>query len=110
MSGILFTGVCFVLTGIWEINSGYELRKTKNIEKYGFDHPNRIKDKNEYIDLFFKVYFYQGVWSIALGIFSILDEYYFNLSMKTLIIVFFISFALIFIESIVINKKRQKLI
>ncbi|WP_042272325.1 hypothetical protein [Faecalimicrobium dakarense] len=97
-----------ILTAIWFLNRGNKLKQTKNIEKYVWGNPKRIKDKDGYINFYSKVYFVQGVLLIACEVFFILDDYYFNLPMKTLTILFCIVFTLILIESVVIEKKGKK--
>ncbi|CEP86959.1 hypothetical protein [Paraclostridium sordellii] len=93
---------------VWFFNRGIKLNKTKDIEKYVWGYPKRIKDRDEYIKLYSKLYFSSGLFLIVLEIFNILDKYYFKLPMNISIILFCIVFALIIIESVVIEKKSKQ--
>lgn len=97
-----------ILIGIWFFNCSHKLKQTKNIEKYVWGYPKGIKDKEGYINLYSKAYFFSGLSLIAFEVFILLDKYYLNLSMNTLIILFCIAFALILIESVLIEKKSKK--
>lgn len=97
-----------ILTGMWFINRWIELTKTKNIRRYGWDNPARIKDKEEYTKLVSKVYFIQGIVLICWGEFLILDTLFFNLPLEILAIICGMVFISAFIEVIIINKKRQE--
>lgn len=72
-----------ILMAICFFDRSNKLKKTKDIEKYVWGSPKRIKDRDGYIKLYSKLYFFNGVFFIALEVFSILDDYYFNLPMKT---------------------------
>lgn len=98
-----------ILTGIWFINRWRELNKTKNIRKYGWDSPTIIKDKERYTKLVSRMYFTQGVALICLGEFLILDSLYLNLPLEISTTVGIIVVVSLFIELILINKKRHKL-
>ncbi|WP_270646796.1 hypothetical protein [Paeniclostridium hominis] len=97
-----------ILTGIWIINSGKKLKKTKKINDMGWDPERNVKDKDGYIDLFYKMQLVNGITLIIFGVFSTLDKLFFHLSFKVLVIVFLIFFVGLFIEGFVINKKKRK--
>lgn len=97
-----------ILTAVWFFNRSIKLKRTKDIEKYVWGYPKRIKDRDGYIKLYSKLYFSSGLFLIVFGIFDILNNYYLKLPMNILIILFCIVFALILIESVVIEKKSKK--
>lgn len=41
-----------ILIGLSFIDRGSRLNKTKNLKRYAFDRPERVKDKDGYINLF----------------------------------------------------------
>jgi hypothetical protein len=73
--------VLTILLAIWFLNRSSKLRQTKNIEKYVWGNPKKIKDKDGYANFYSKVYFVQGIFLITFEVFSLLDEYYFNIPM-----------------------------
>jgi hypothetical protein len=93
---------------IWFFNRSNKLKETKDIEKYVLVYPRRIKDRDGYIKFYSKIYYRGGISSIIFEIFCVLNKYYFKLPMNILIILFCIVFALILIESVVIEKKSKK--
>lgn len=97
-----------ILTAICFFNRSHKLKQTKNIEKYVWYYPKGIKDKEGYINLYSKAYFFSGLSLIAFEVFVLLNQYYLNLPMSTLTILFCVVFALILIESVVIEKKSKK--
>ncbi|WP_338658302.1 hypothetical protein [Paraclostridium sordellii] len=97
-----------ILTGVWIINSGKKLKKTKKINGMGWDPERNVKDKDGYIDLFYKMYIVNGVSVIILGVFSTLDELFFHLPFKSLVTIFVMLCIFLFIEGFIINKKKQK--
>lgn len=97
-----------ILTGVWIINSGKKLKKTNNINGMGWDPERNIKDKDGYIDLFYKMHIVNGITVIIIGVFSTLDKLFFHLPFKVFLIVISISFVFLFIEGLVINKKKRK--
>lgn len=97
-----------ILTGIWIINSGKKLKKTKKINDMGWDPERNVKDKDGYINLFYKMQIVNGITLIIFGVFSTLDELFFHLPFKALAIVIVILFGCLFIEIFVINKKKRK--
>ena len=97
-----------ILTGVWIINSGEKLKKTKKINDMGWDPERNVKDKDGYINLFYKMQIVNGITLIILGVFSTLDELFFHLPFKALAIVIVILFGCLFIEIFVINKKKRK--
>ena len=97
-----------ILIAIWFFYRGNKLKKTKDIEKYVWGYPKRIKDRDGYIKLYSKLYFFNGLFLILFEVFCILNYYYFKLSMNILIILFCIVFILILIESVIIEKKSKK--
>ncbi|WP_042274444.1 hypothetical protein [Faecalimicrobium dakarense] len=99
-----------ILFGLGFIDRGNRLSKTKNIKKYAFDNPERVKDKDRYIDLFSKAYFLTGIISIIFGLIITLDKFVFELPFEIAISVASIFLIFIFVEVIVINKKRHKFI
>lgn len=101
---IIFT----IVIAVWFFYRGYKLKETKDIEKYVWGYPKRIKDRDGYIKLYSKIYFFNGVFLIILEIFSILNYYYFKLPMNILIILFCIVFILIIMESVIFEKKSKK--
>lgn len=105
MSSLTITAISIILTSIWHFNRGDKLRKTKDIKKYIWPYHRNIKDIDGYINFYSKMYFSEGVFLITLGVFIILNEYYFDLSIRILTILFFIFFILILIGSTIIEKK-----
>lgn len=105
MSSLTITAISIILTSIWHFNRGDKLRKTKDIKKYIWPYHRNIKDIDGYINFYSKMYFSEGVFLITLGIFIILNECYFDLSIRILTILFFIFFILILIGSTIIEKK-----
>lgn len=99
-----------ILTAICFFNRSNKLKKTKDIEKYVWGYPKRIKDRDGYIKLYSKIYFSDGLILTVLGVFSILNNYYFDLSIEVLLILFCVVFILALIESVVIEKKIKKFI
>jgi uncharacterized membrane protein len=99
-----------IFLGIWLIVWGIQLNKTKNLKGYTLDNPKRIKDKDGYINLFSKVYVLNGIISIILGSIMTADKVYLNLSFEIVSVVVGVFFLFIFVEAIIINKKRCKLI
>ncbi|CEQ06551.1 hypothetical protein GKD08_10990 [Paeniclostridium sordellii] len=97
-----------ILTGVWIINSGKKLKKTKKINGMGWDPERNVKDKDGYIDLFYKMYIVNGVSVIILGVFSTLDKLFFHLPLKVGAIMLVLVVILAFIEMAVINRKRRK--
>lgn len=97
-----------ILTAICFFNRSHKLKQTKNIEKYIWCYPKRIKDKEGYINFYSKTYFFSGLSLIAFEVFVLLDKYYLNLPINILIVLFCVVFALILIESVVIEKKSKK--
>ena len=97
-----------ILTGIWILNYRKRLNETNNINELGWDPVRNIKDKDGYIKLFSKMYFVNGVTLIILGLLSTLDELFFHISFKSLAIIIGILFVLLFIEGVVVHKKRRK--
>ena len=107
---IISMSISTILTSIWYFNRGIKLRKTKDIEKYSGAYFRKVKDIDGYINLYCKMYFSNGVFLIALGVFTILNEYYFNLSINLLLILLCIVFIFIFIKSFIIERKIKKFI
>ncbi len=97
-----------ILTGVWIINSGKKLKKTKKINDMGWDPERNVKDKDGYIDLFYKMQLVNGITLIIFGVFSTLDELFFHLPFKVLVTIIAILFVFLFIEIFVINKKKRK--
>lgn len=108
MSSLTITAISIILTSIWHFNRSDKLRKTKDIKKYIWPYHRNIKDIDGYINFYSKMYFSEGVFLITLGIFIILNECYFDLSISILMILFFIFFILILIASTIIEKKIKK--
>lgn len=99
-----------ILTAIWFFNRSNKLKETKDIEKYVWGYPKKIKDRDGYIKLYSKIYFSDGLILTVLGVFSILNNYYFDLSINVLLISLCIVFILALIQSVVIEKKSKKFI
>ncbi|MFR0019373.1 MAG: hypothetical protein ACLRU3_05400 [Paraclostridium sp.] len=99
-----------IFLGIWVILWGIKLNKTKNLKGYTLDNPKKIKDKDGYINLFSKVYVINGIVSITLGLIMIADKFYLNLSLEIVSVLVGMLLLFIFLEAIIINKKRCKLI
>lgn len=99
-----------ILIGLWFIYRAYQLKKTKNIKKYGMDTSKKIKDKDGYINLFSKAYFLTGTISAILGVIMIVDKYIIEVPVG--IAVLLVSLFIIFIiaEIIIVKKKRLKFI
>ncbi|MFR8871487.1 hypothetical protein [Paraclostridium sordellii] len=97
-----------IVIAVWFFYRSIKLKRTKDIEKYVWGYPKRIKDADGYIKLYSKLYFSSGLFLIGLEIFNILDNYYFKLPMNISIILFCIVFAFIIIESVVIEKKSKQ--
>lgn len=99
-----------ILAGLLLIDRGNRLIKTKNIKKYAFDSPERVKDKDGYIKLFSKAYFLIGISLIISGLIMTLDKFIFKLPFEIAISVGSILLIFIFVEVIGTNKKRYKFI
>lgn len=97
-----------ILTGVWIINSGKKLKKTKKINGMGWDPERNVKDKDGYIELFYKMRLVDGIALIIFAVFSTLDKLFFHLPFKVFLIVIAMSFVFLFIEEFVINKKKRK--
>ncbi|CEO06570.1 hypothetical protein [Paraclostridium sordellii] len=97
-----------ILTGVWIINSGKKLKKTKKINGMGWDPERNVKDKDRYIDLFYKMHIVNGVSVIIWGVLSTLNELFFHLPLKVGAIMLVLVVILAFIEMAVINRKRRK--
>jgi hypothetical protein len=99
-----------ILIGIWFVDCGSRLNKTKNLKRYAIDRPKRVKDKEGYINLFSKSYFLTGTISIILGLIMTLDKFIFDVPFEIAISLAGIFIIFIFVEAIVINRKRYKFI
>lgn len=108
MSSLTITAIFEILISIWYFNRGDKLRKTKDIKKYIWPYHRNIKDIDGYINFYSKMYFSYGIFLIALSIFTILNECYFDLSIRILTILFCIVFIFILIGSTIIEKKIKK--
>lgn len=97
-----------ILVGIWFFYRGNKLKKTKDIEKYVWRYSKKIKDKDGYINLYSKIYFLNGLFFILFEVFCILNEYYFDLPFKSLMVSFGIVFVLVLIWSVLIEKKAKQ--
>ncbi|CEO21272.1 hypothetical protein [Paraclostridium sordellii] len=97
-----------ILTGVWIINLGKKLKKTKKINGMGWDPERNVKDKDGYIDLFYKMYIVNGISVIIWGVLSTLNELFFHLPLKVGAIMLILVVILAFIEMAVINRKRRK--
>ena len=99
-----------ILIGLWFIDRGNPLNKTKNLKKYAIDSPEKIKDKDGYIYLFSKSYFLTGVISIILGLIMILDKFIIEVPLEIAILLVSLFIIFIITEGIIIKKKRYKFI
>lgn len=99
-----------ILTALWFFNRSRKLKETKDIEKYVYLYPSKIKDRDGYIGLYSKIYFLDGVILIGIEMFYILNKYFFDLPIGVLLLIFGIILILAFIEAIVIDKKSKKFI
>lgn len=99
-----------ILMIIWFFHRSNKLKETKDIEKYVWVHPRRIKDRDGYINFYSKIYYRSGVSLIIFEIFCILNKYYFDLSIKVLLLLLCIVFILIIIQSFIIEKKSKKFV
>ncbi|CEN23242.1 Uncharacterised protein [[Clostridium] sordellii] len=99
-----------ILTAIYFFNRSKKLKETKDIEKYVWECPKEIKDRDGYIKLYSKLYFSRGLLLITFEVFNRLNNYYFKLSVNILSILFFIFFALILRQSFVVEEKSKKFI
>ncbi|GIM32267.1 hypothetical protein PAGU1678_15370 [Paraclostridium bifermentans subsp. muricolitidis] len=97
-----------ILMVIWFFNRSYKLKETKDIEKYVLTCHTRIKDRDGYIKFYSKIYYRSGISLIIFEIFCMLNKYYFDLPIKVLFILFCILFILLFIQSIVIERKSKQ--
>lgn len=97
-----------VLMVIWFFNRSYKLKETKDIEKYVLTCPTRIKDRDGYIKFYSKIYYRSGISLIIFEMFCMLNKYYFDLPIKVLFILFCILFILLFIQSIIIERKIKQ--
>lgn len=97
-----------ILMVIWFFNKSYKLKEIKDIEKYVLTYPTRIKDRDGYIKFYSKIYYRSGISLIIFEIFCMLNKYYFDLPIKVLFILFCILFILLFIQSIVIERKSKQ--
>ncbi|MEW8962407.1 hypothetical protein [Paraclostridium dentum] len=99
-----------ILIGLLFIDRGSRLNKTKNIKRYAFDNPERVKDKYGYINLFSKAYFLTGVISIILGLIITLDKLIIEVPLEIAILLVSLFIIFIISEVIIIKKKRYKFI
>jgi hypothetical protein len=97
-----------VLAGIWILNSWRRLNKSKDIKDAGWDPERNIKDKDGYIKLFSKMYFINGMTLTIWSGFSLLANLFFDIPFEASLIICAIIFIFLFIEEIMINKKRCK--
>ncbi|WP_419743347.1 hypothetical protein [Paraclostridium dentum] len=97
-----------ILTALWFFKRSKKLKETKDIEKYVLTYPTRIKDRDGYIKFHSKIYYRSGISLIIFEIFCVLNKYYFDLPIKVLFILFCILFILLFIQSIVIERKIKQ--
>lgn len=97
-----------ILMVIWFFNRSYKLKETKDIKKYVLTCPTRIKDRDGYIKFYSKIYYRSGISLIIFEIFCMLNKYYFDLPIKVLFILFCILFILLFIQSIIIERKSKQ--
>ncbi|CEJ73082.1 putative membrane protein [[Clostridium] sordellii ATCC 9714] len=74
----------------------------------GWDPERNVKDKDGYIDLFYKMYLVNGISVIIWGVLSTLNELFFHLPLKVGAIMLILVVILAFIEMAVINRKRRK--
>ena len=99
-----------ILTALWFFKRSRKLKETKDIEKYVYLYPSKIKDSDGYIELYSKIYFLDGVILIGIEIFYILNKYFFDLPIGVLLLIFGVIFIAAFIESIIIDKQSKKFI
>ncbi|MBO3445264.1 hypothetical protein [Clostridium sp. CCUG 7971] len=99
-----------ILIGLGFIDRGTRLKKTKNIKRYAFDSPEKVNDKDGYINLISKAYFLTGIISIIFGLIIALDKFIFEIPLEIAISVAVIFIIFIFSEVIIIKKKRYKFI
>lgn len=99
-----------ILTALWFFKRSRKLKETKDIEKYVYLYPSKIKDRDGYIELYSKIYFLDGVILIGIEIFYILNKYFFDLPIGVLLLIFGIILISAFIEAIIIDKKSKKFI
>ena len=99
-----------IVIAVWFFYRSIKLKRTKDIEKYVWGYPKRIKDADGYIKLYSKLYFSRGLLLITFEVFNRLNNYYFKLSVNILSILFFIFFALILRQSFVVEEKSKKFI
>ena len=97
-----------ILMAFWFFSKSKKLYETKDIKKHILLCPTRIKDVEQYANLYSKIYFWDGVFMIALVVYEILDKFYLHLSFKTTFIIFLIIFAILIAFSILINNKAKK--
>lgn len=97
-----------ILMVIWFFKRSRRLKETRDIEKYVYLYPSKIKDRDGYIKFYSKIYYRSGISLIIFEIFCILNKYYFDLPIKVLFILFCILFILLFIQSIVIERKSKQ--
>lgn len=99
-----------ILTALWFFKRSRKLKETKDIEKYVYLYPSKIKDRDGYIKFYSKIYYRSGISLIIFEIFCMLNKYYFDLPIKVLFILFCVLFILLFIQSILIERKSKKFI
>ncbi|WP_270943282.1 hypothetical protein [Romboutsia lituseburensis] len=96
-----------ILLGLGFIYRGNQLSRTKDIKKYAFGSPERVNDKDGYIKLFSKAQLLTGIISVIFGSIIILDRFIFELPFEIAISVASIFLIFIFVELIVVNKRRH---
>lgn len=99
-----------ILIGLWFIYRAYQLKKTKNIKKYGMDISKKIKDTDGYINLFSKAYFLTGTISAILGVIMTLDKYIIEVPVGIAVLLAILFIIFIIAEVIIVKKKRLKFI
>ncbi|MCR8744244.1 hypothetical protein [Romboutsia lituseburensis] len=99
-----------ILIGFWFIYRAYQLKKTKNVKKYGMDISKKIKDMDGYINLFSKAYFLTGTISAILGVIMIVDKYIIEVPVGIALLLVSLFIIFIITEVIIVKKKRLKFI
>lgn len=96
-----------ILMAIWFFDRSKKLKETRDIEKYVLGYPRKIKDRDGYIKLYSKMYFWDGIILTLMEVFFILI-YYLNLPINVFLILLSILFIGSFIQSVLIKKKSKE--
>lgn len=96
-----------ILMVIWFFDRSKKLKETRDIEKYVLVYPRKIKDRDGYIKLYSKMYFWNGIILTLMEVFFILIHY-FDLPGNVSLILLSILFIESIIQAVLIKKKSKE--